>query len=228
MAGIDTLLAPDGAFVIEVPWAKDLLDKNEFDTVYQEHLSEFSLRSIALLGQLFGMELTDVERLSVHGGSMRVTLHRKALGKAVSPRVGDMLAEELAGGMLQADTYDSFALRIAEVGRELLAMLDDLKGQGLKIAGYGAPAKGNTLLNYFGIGTDHLDFLVDRNPLKHGLYSPGMKVPVRSTDAIDDEHPDILLVLAWNFFDEIREQQHAFEAGGGRFLVPLPRPVLVG
>ncbi|WP_188762894.1 class I SAM-dependent methyltransferase [Sandarakinorhabdus glacialis] len=228
MAGIDTLLAPDGTFVIEVPWAKDLLAKNEFDTVYQEHLSEFSLRSIALLARFVGMELVDVERLGVHGGSMRVFLQRSSVGAVATKMVGEMLEEELSEGMLDAKTYDDFALRIGDVRLELMAILDDLKRQGLKIAGYGAPAKGNTLLNYFNIGTGHLDFLVDRNPLKQGLYSPGMKVPVRHTDAIRSERPDVLLVLAWNFFDEIREQQHAFEAGGGRFLVPLPRPVLVG
>lgn len=228
MRGVLTLLADDGTFVIEVPWAKDLLEKNEFDTVYQEHLSEFSVRSLAVLGKLFGLTIVDITRLSVHGGSMRVFLQHSGTARPAAPIVQQMLDEELAAGMLDAEVYGAFAKRIDIVRRDLLAMLVDLKGQGLKIAGYGAPAKGNTLLNYFGIGTETLDFLVDRNPLKHGLFSPGMKIPVHSTDAIGTEKPDILLVLAWNFFDEIREQQSEFEAGGGKFLVPLPEPVLVG
>ncbi|SFJ04236.1 Putative zinc binding domain-containing protein [Sphingomonas sp. NFR04] len=227
MEGIERLLADDGVFVIEVPWAKDLLEKNEFDTVYHEHVSEFSLLSIAELGRYFGLDVVDVTRLPIHGGSMRVFLRPAGIAEP-TPEVGQMLAEERDGGMLVAATYDAFADRIGRVRTDLTMMLEDLKRQGLKVAGYGAPAKGNTLLNYFGIGTDALNFLVDRNPLKQGLYSPGMKIPVLSPDAIAREQPDVLLVLAWNFFDEIREQQSEFTSRGGRFLVPLPEPVLVG
>ena len=129
--------------------------------------------------------------------------------------------------MLSAETYQAFSARIEKVREDLVAMLAELSNQGLKIAGYGAPAKGNTLLNFFKIGPDTLDYLVDRNTLKQGLFSPGMKIPIRSPDAMDAERPDVLLVLAWNFFDEIRLQQKDFVAGGGRFLVPLPTPVLV-
>ena len=227
MEGVTRLLADDGAFVVEVPWAKELLVRNEFDTVYQEHVSEFSLLSMQKLGAFFDLDVVDVHRLPIHGGSMRV-FFRKSGSAAPTPEVQAMLDEELAGGMLEPETYERFAERIETVRVRLLAMLDELKAQGKKIAGYGAPAKGNTLLNYFGIGPDRLDFLVDRNPLKHGLYSPGMKISVKSVDAIVDEKPDVLMVLAWNFFDEIREQQSDFVARGGRFLVPLPEPVLVG
>lgn len=226
MSGVAHLLAPDGTFVIEVPWAKELLDRNEFDTVYQEHVSEFSLLSIQKLGAFFDLEVVDVTRLPVHGGSMRVFLQRSGIS-APTPAVFDMLQEEEAGGMLVSATYDDFSDRVADIGRRLTAMLGDLRAQGLKVAGYGAPAKGNTLLNFYNIGTDDLDFLVDRNPLKQGLYSPGMKIPVRSPEAIETEQPDVLMVLAWNFFDEIRAQQSGFAARGGRFLVPLPEPVLV-
>ncbi|UVO51695.1 class I SAM-dependent methyltransferase [Sphingomonas sp. SUN019] len=226
MAGVEHLLAPDGVFVIEVPWARKLLEHNEFDTVYQEHVSEFSLLSLQKLGAFFDLEVVDVDRLTVHGGSMRVFLRHTGTRKPTAA-VADMLQEERDAGMLDADTYDKFADRISAIGKQLAAMLGDLKGQGLKVAGYGAPAKGNTLLNYFGIGPDKLDFLVDRNPLKHGLYSPGMKIPVRDVDAIAEERPDVLMVLAWNFFDEIRAQQTDFTARGGRFLVPLPQPTLV-
>jgi SAM-dependent methyltransferase len=226
MTGVVRLLDDDGTFVIEVPWAKELLDRNEFDTVYQEHVSEFSLLSMVKLGRFFGLEVVDVHRLPIHGGSMRV-FFRRASKVTATPAVEEMLGEELAGGMLDAVTYDDFADRIEAVRSDLIDMLRELKGQGLKIAGYGAPAKGNTLLNYFGVGPDDLDFLVDRNPLKQGLYSPGMKIPILSPEAIETERPDILMVLAWNFFEEIREQQTAFTSRGGRFLIPLPRPVLM-
>lgn len=227
MQGVETLLADNGTFVLELPWAKDLIEKNEFDTVYQEHLSEFSLLSLVKLGEFFDMQVVDVDRLWVHGGSMRVFMRRAAAGDKPAAIVAEMLKEERDAGMLDAETYDKFAERIDVIRTDLLRMLRDLRGQGLKIAGYGAPAKGNTLLNYFKIGPDELDFLVDRNPLKQELYSPGMKIPVRSTDAIEQEQPDVLLVLAWNFLDEIREQQAGFLARGGRFLVPLPVPALV-
>lgn len=226
MTGVVRLLDEDGTFVIEVPWAKELLDRNEFDTVYQEHVSEFSILSMVKLGRFFGLEVVDVHRLPIHGGSIRV-FFRRASKVIATPAVEEMLGEELAGGMLDAVTYDDFADRIEAIRSDLIDMLRELKGQGLKIAGYGAPAKGNTLLNYFGVGPDDLDFLVDRNPLKQGLYSPGMKIPILSPDAIETERPDILMVLAWNFFEEIREQQTAFTSRGGRFLVPLPRPVLM-
>lgn len=226
MQGVAKLLSADGTFVIEVPWAKELLERNEFDTIYQEHVSEFSLLSIQRLGAFFDLEVVDVTKLSVHGGSMRVFLQRTGVA-APTPAVDAMLREEADAGMLLAQTYDAFSDRIATIGRQLTTMLADLRAKGMKVAGYGAPAKGNTLLNYYGIGADHLDFLVDRNPLKQGLYSPGMKIPVRSPEAIESERPDILMVLAWNFFDEIREQQSSFAARGGRFLVPLPEPTLV-
>jgi SAM-dependent methyltransferase len=225
MAGVMELLDKDGTFVVEVPRASELLARNEFDTVYQEHVSEFSLLSMVKLGEFFDLEVVDVHTLPIHGGSMRVFFQQKGKAKA-TPAVQAMLDDELAAGMLKAKTYDDFADRVEEIRRDLISMLADLKGQGLKIAGYGAPAKGNTLLNYFSVGPNDLDFLVDRNPLKQGLFSPGMKIEVRSPDAIETERPDILMVLAWNFFDEIREQQSEFTSRGGRFLVPLPRPVL--
>ena len=227
MAGVSRWLADDGLFVIEVPWAKDLLDKNEFDTIYHEHVSEFSLLSLVKLGAFFDLVVTDVHRLGVHGGSMRVFMKRAAAAGPVMPVVAEMLAEERDAGMLSVETYQDFSARVDKVRQDLTAMLAELKAQGLKIAGYGAPAKGNTLLNYFKIGPETLDYLVDRNTLKQGLYSPGMKIPIRSLDALKEEKPDVLLVLAWNFFTEIRQQQSDFVAGHGKFLVPLPFPVLV-
>jgi SAM-dependent methyltransferase len=228
MKALEILLADDGVFIIEVPRAQDLLENNEFDTIYHEHVNEFSLLSIARLAEFFDLIVTDVQRLKVHGGSMRVFLHRQSYTATPTPIVQEVLDEELAAGMLSVGTYDAFEKRVSKIGETLLAMLNDFKSGGAKIAGYGAPAKGNTLLNYFQIGPSHLEFLVDRNPLKHNLFSPGMKIPILGPQAIESENPDILLVLAWNFFEEIREQQSQFLSRGGKFLVPLPEPVLVG
>jgi len=227
MRGVVRWLKQDGVFVIEVPWARNLLENNEFDTVYHEHVSEFSLLSIVKLGEFFDLKVVDVHRLGVHGGSMRVTMQRTDAARKATSQVGQMLAEEQECGMQDKRTYIDFADRVHQIGRDLRAMLDDLKAKGIKVAGYGAPAKGNTLLNYFQIGPDRLEYLVDKNTLKQGLYSPGMNIPIRSLDALRENPPEVLLVLAWNFFDEIRDQQHAFTASGGRFLVPLPSPTLV-
>lgn len=228
MRGIDILLADDGVFVIEVPRAKEMIDHNEFENIYHEHVSEFSLRSLAKLGEFFGMEVTDVTHLPhIHGGSMRVFLTRTAAGYREAPVVEQMLAEEMAGGMLEAATYDALARRVDRMGIELRAMLDALKAEGKSIAGYGASARGNTLLTYFGIGTQYLDFLVDKNPLKQGMFTPNTRIPILSVEAIEQRRPDVLFMLAWNFFDEIRGQQAQFAARGGQFLVPLPTPRLV-
>lgn len=228
MEAICILLAPDGTFVIEVPRAKEYIDNTEFDNIYHEHVSEFSLLSIAKLAEFFDLEVTDALSLpDIHGGSMRVFLTRKAAAVSPDPRVAAMLAEERDGGMLERETYDRIAGRVEEIGAELRTMLDGFKAQGLKIAGYGASARGNTLITHFGIGTNYLDFLVDKNPLKHGLYSPNTRIEIKPVSAIDEEMPDVLFVLAWNFFDEICEQQAEFRARGGKFLVPLPVPRIV-
>ena len=229
MEAICVLLADDGTFVIEVPRAKEYIEHTEFDNIYHEHVSEFSLLSIARLAEFFDLAVTDALSLpDIHGGSMRVFLTRKAAGIAASDTVSAMLAEELGNGMLDKQTYDELAARVAEMGEETRAMLDEMKAQGLKIAGYGASARGNTLITHFGIDTSYLDFLVDKNPLKHGLYAPNTRIPIKPVSAIEEEAPDVLFVLAWNFFDEIYEQQAAFRARGGKFLVPLPSPKIVG
>ncbi len=223
------LLAEDGTFVIEVPRAKEMVERAEFDNMYHEHVSEFSLLSIMKLGAFCGLEVTDAKRLpGIHGGSMRIFLTRKSAHVPAEPIVADMLAEETACGMLDKATYDQGVMAFDETGEILRSMLDELKASGKKIAGYGASARGNTLITYFGIDNKYLDFLVDKNPLKHGLYSPNTRIAVRPVEAIEEEQPDILFMLAWNFFDEIYEQQAEFRARGGKFLVPLPTPRLVG
>lgn len=229
MRGIDILLADDGMFVIEVPRAKELIDHNEFDNIYHEHVSEFSLLSLVKLGEFFDLDVTDVHRLPhIHGGSMRVFLTRNAAAVPRAAIVQEMLDEEAAGGMLEASTYQALVKRVDQIGADLREKLSEMKANGLKIAGYGASARGNTLITYFGIGTQYLDFLVDKNTLKHEMYSPNTRIPIKPVSAIETEKPDVLFVLAWNFFDEIHAQQKEFLERGGKFVVPLPSPALVG
>nr|WP_280138509.1 class I SAM-dependent methyltransferase [Aliiruegeria lutimaris] len=225
--GVLTLLADDGVFIIEVPWGKEILETNEFDNVYHEHLSELSLLSIVKLGESVGLDVVDVTKLPVHGGSMRVFMQKSALKTPRTGIVGEMLEDERRAGMTEAETYTAFAERVRDLGGSLCRTLAEIKKDGKTIAGNGAPAKGNTLLNYFRIGPEMLDFLVDRNPLKQGLYSPGMKIPVLAPEAVAERQPDYLLVLAWNFFDEIREQMSEFEARGGKFILPLPMQLII-
>jgi SAM-dependent methyltransferase len=228
MRGISILLSDDGVFVIEVPRAKELLDNNEFDNIYHEHVSEFSLLSIVKLVEFFDLVVSDIQRLPhIHGGSMRIFLRRKAVEPGQSPIVQEMLYEEASSGMLDVASYHALAKRVNAIGSELRTMLSDMKAKKLKIAGYGASARGNTLITYYGIGNQYLDFLVDKNALKHGLYSPNTRIPIKPVEAIEAENPDILFMLAWNFFDEIKQQQAKFLARGGKFIVPLPTPRLV-
>lgn len=224
MEGVGKLLAPEGWMVIEVPWSRQIVMTNQFDNIYHEHLSEMSLLSVARLAERFGMTVADAELLEVHGGSMRVFLRRSDVVDEPSRSVEAMLEAEKAERLTDPATYDAFADRVDAIGADLRRMICQLRAQGHSVAGYGAPAKGNTLLNYFQIGPDMLDFLADRNPLKQGLLSPGANIPVLPREAIFNKRPDYLLVLAWNFFDEIRSQMFEFEAQGGRWIVPLPEP----
>ncbi len=226
VAAATVLLAEGGSMIIEVPRATELIARNEFDTVYHEHLSQFSLRSLVEMCGAFDVVVTHVEAISMHGGSMRVVAARRGL-REPSPAVAEWLAAEQRAGLFAPNTYTAFRARVEDNRARLVGLLADLRRQGLRIAGYGAPAKGNTLLNYCGIGPETLAFLADRSALKHGRYSPGMRVPVVPVERIASDAPDLLLVLAWNFFDEIREQQAAFRARGGRFVVPIPVPAIV-
>jgi SAM-dependent methyltransferase len=227
MQGVVALLDDEGTFVVEVPHAGDLVEKNEFDTVYHEHVSEFSVKSLVDLFAVVGMAVVDIEELTIHGGSMRVFGRRMAPGEAPSAVVTAWLERERALGLLMADTYHAFSRRVAAIRTGLLDMLRTFKSRGARIAGYGAPAKGNTLLNYYGIGPDTLEYLADRNPLKHGLYSPGMHIPVVPAERVLETQPDYLLILAWNFADEIMRQQAEYRRRGGQFIVPIPEPRVV-
>lgn len=225
MEGIATLLAPGGTFVIEVPQALTCITLNQFDTVYHEHLSVFSAASVAALGAPVGLRIVDLEELPIHGGSMRFYLRR---GGTPTPAVDAFLARERAAGLFARQTYADHAARVARIRGDLMSLLARLKSEGRRIAGYGAPAKGNTLLNYYGIGPDTLDFIADRNALKHGRLTPGMRIPVVSPDRIAEARPDYLLMLAWNFRDEILGQQQAFLDAGGRFIIPIPEVEIIG
>jgi SAM-dependent methyltransferase len=226
MGSVATVLDEHGTFVVEVPHAGDLIANNEFDTVYHEHLSEFSVKSLVDLFAFFDMQVVDVQRLSVHGGSMRVSAQRSAVAKP-SAAVQEWLNAEREAGLFEAETYQAFSRRVATIRDRLLEMLADLKANGHTIAGYGAPAKGNTLLNYYNLGSDTLEYLADRNPLKHGLYSPGRRIPVVPPERVLESQPDYLLILAWNFGEEIMRQQEEYRRRGGRFILPIPEPTIV-
>ena len=202
-AGMAHLLAPNGVITLEFPHLESLIDQNQFDTIYHEHFSYFSLVTIDRLATKHGLRVFDVEHLVTHGGSLRVYLCRADTPHATSPCVEALLAHERAIGFEQIDYYSRFSAKVHSTKRQLLSFLIQRKQQGAKICGYGAPGKGNTLLNYCGIGTDFLDFTVDRNPYKHGRYTPGMHIPIFPVSAIDDARPDYLLVLPWNLRNEI-------------------------
>ncbi|MHC4983009.1 MAG: methyltransferase domain-containing protein [Planctomycetota bacterium] len=224
VAALAALLKDDGVVVIEVPYVRDLVDKCEFDTIYHEHLCYFSATSVDRLVRKHGLYLNKVERLGIHGGSLRLYLE---LEENVGESVRKLLAEEEQAGLDSFDYYRSFARRVMAIRRELKAMLAGLKRRGCSIAAYGAAAKGTILLNYVGAGKDLIDFVVDRNVHKQGKYMPGVHIPIFEPDRIRREMPDYILLLPWNFKDEILKQCHIYRRHGGHFIIPIPRPEVV-
>jgi len=227
VAGTARLLAPEGVITLEFPHLERLMAENQFDTIYHEHFSYFSLITIEHLAERHGLRLIDVEELSTHGGSLRVYLTRRGSVRPIAARVGRLLGRERSAGLCDLAAYSSFAEQVRCTKRKLLAFLIAAKDEGKTICGYGAPGKGNTLLNYCGIGTDFLDFTVDRNPYKHGRFTPGMHIPIYPVDAIDALRPDYVLILPWNLKDEIVEQMRHIADWGGRFVVPIPEVTVV-
>jgi SAM-dependent methyltransferase len=227
MSAVAMLLDQDGTFVVEVPHAADLIEHNEFDTIYHEHVSEFTVKSLVELFACFDLGVVDILRLPVHGGSMRVLGRRRSPEAGESVPVAEWIGRERAAALFDAATYEAFAMRVRQIRLRTLELLGGLKGDGRRIAGYGAPAKGNTLLNYYAIGPDTLDFLADRNALKHGLFSPGMHIPIVPAERVAQDQPDYLFVLAWNFGDEILRQQAEYRKKGGKVIMPIPEPVIV-
>jgi SAM-dependent methyltransferase len=221
--GMANLLAPNGVITLEFPHLEHLINENQFDTIYHEHFSYFSLVTICRLAEKHGLKVFDVEHLPTHGGSLRVYLCRAASSQhAVSPAVAALLAHERAIGFEDVVSYGQFSERVHRTKRQLMSFLIQCKEEGAKLCGYGAPGKGNTLLNYCGIGTDFLDFTVDRNPYKHGRYTPGMHIPIYPVSAIDDARPDYLLILPWNLKEEIIKQMRYVGDWGCKLIVPIP------
>ncbi|WP_433928927.1 class I SAM-dependent methyltransferase [Sorangium cellulosum] len=228
--GVKALLREDGLFVIEAPYLVDLLEQRLFDTVYHEHLSYLSVAPLVPFFQRFGLALVDVGHEPVHGGSLRLFVaHAGARAfPSSAPSVAERVAREGASGLGDVATFRRFAGAVEENKRALVELLAALRAAGKRVAGYGAPAKGNTLLNHFGIGPETLDYIVDDNPLKQGLYTPGMHIPVVSALELERRRPDHLLILAWNFAQPVMESQRAFAERGGKFIVPVPTPTVIG
>jgi SAM-dependent methyltransferase len=223
--GMRLLLAPDGLITIENPYVRDLIDHVEFDTIYHEHLFYHSCTGISGLMERHGMHLNHVEYFGdLHGGTLRYHVSHH---QGRSPELEGYLSEEQARGLDTFAFYEGFAQRVEQLRTDLLALLRRLREEGATVAAYGAAAKGSTMLNYVGIGTDLVDFVVDRNTHKQGLLMPGTHQPILPVEALLERRPDYTLILAWNFKDEIMRQQSAYAEAGGRFIVPVPSPEVV-
>ena len=223
VAGMKKLLKPGGVITMEFPHLLRLMDENQFDTIYHEHFSYFSLMSAERIFTAHGLTLFDVEEMWTHGGSLRIyARHQEDEARPVGARVRALLAREKAVGLDRPERYAAFAEQVRETKWRLLEFLIGAKRRGKSIAGYGAPGKGNTLLNYCGVRTDFLDYTVDRNPYKHGRFTPGTHIPIHPPEKILETQPDYVLILPWNLKDEIMEQMSAVQGWGGQFVVPIP------
>src|SRR5216684_1164461 len=223
VAGMKILLKPSGVITMEFPHLQRLMEENQFDTIYHEHFSYFSFVTVEKIFAAHGITLFDVEELPTHGGSLRIYgRHAEDSSKPVTAQVTELRRREEAAGTTRLETYSRFAEQVKETKRKLLEFLIAAKRNGKKIAGYGAPGKGNTLLNYCAIRTDFLDYTVDRNPYKHGRFLPGTHVPIFPPDRIRETKPDFLLILPWNLKDEIIKQNAFIREWGGKFVVPIP------
>ena len=223
VAGLKILLKPQGIITIEFPHLMCLVAENQFDTIYHEHFSYFSFITAERIFAAHDLTLFDVEELPTHGGSLRIYAHHSDdTSKPVSERVIVLKTRELKAGLDNMAYYKAFGEQVKETKRKLLDFLIQAKRAGKSIAGYGAPGKGNTLLNYCGIRTDFIDFTVDRNPYKQGMYLPGTHIPIYHPDKIRERKPDLVLILPWNFKEEIMQQIGYIEEWGARFIVPIP------
>ncbi len=223
VAGIEMVLAPQGVATFEFPHLERLIEGNQFDTIYHEHFSYFSFLTARRVLAAHGLEVFDVEELATHGGSLRVYAQRQATGRwPVGSRVGDLAERERAVGFDRLSGHEAFAPKVMETKWKLLEFLIDCRRNGQHVAGYGAPAKGNALLNYCGIRTDLVEFTVDRNPYKQGQFLPGTRIPIREPEALAQARPDFILILPWHLTDEIVTQLEYTRAWGARCVVPIP------
>ena len=227
IAGFKVLLAAKGLATFEFPHLLELIKHRQFDTIYHEHFSYFSLLALAPLLSRNGLRISRVEKLPTHGGSLRVYVQHADMAAANEPSVATTLAEEKAAGLAEAATYKRFGREVERLKWQLLTLLIGLKESDAKIAGCGAPAKGNTLLNYCGIGKDIVDFTVDRSTWKQGLLLPGTGIPIYQPSAIDEFRPDYVLVLPWNIKEEMMDGMAGIHDWGGRFIIPIPEPQII-
>lgn len=228
VAGFPIVLEPHGTVTCEFPHLQRLFEGNQFDTIYHEHFSYFSLLTIEAIFAKHGLTVFDVEELWTHGGSLRIyARHAADTSRPLTSALQALRAREIAQGFDKIETYLSFEQQVRATKRNLLALLIEAKRSGKRIVGYGAPGKGNTLLNYCGIGPDFLDFTVDRNPYKHGRFTPGTHIPILPPEALDAAKPDYILILPWNVKDEIMAQLAHTRAWGARFIVPIPVATVV-
>jgi hypothetical protein len=223
VAGLKILLSRNGVLTMEFPHLLRMMEDNQFDTIYHEHFSYFSFLTARRVFERHGIRLFDVEKLPTHGGSLRIYgCHEESAAHPVSPRVCALLAEERDAGLDRPETYSAFGKRVHETKRALLDFLIGAKASGKRIVGYGAPAKGNTLLNFCGIRTDFLEYTVDLSPHKQGKYLPGTRIPIYAPSAIRETRPDYLLILPWNLKSEIMSQMSHIREWDGKFVVPIP------
>jgi hypothetical protein len=227
VAGMKILLKPNGVLTLEFPHLLRLMESKQFDTIYHEHFSYFSFLTAEKIFAAFGLVLFDVEELTTHGGSLRIFgRHQEDSSKPITQRVIAMRELEQRAGLTRIESYRSFAEMVKRTKQELLQQLIEIKKARKTIVAYGAPGKGNTLLNYCGIGTDFLDYAVDRNPYKQGRYTPGMHIPIFAPSKIAETRPDYLLILPWNLKDEIMHQMGEIREWGGKFIVPIPEATI--
>jgi hypothetical protein len=227
LRGCVELLDEDGLVVIEVPYLRDLIERVEYDTVYHEHLCYFSVTALLHLFSRVGLSIVRVDHFPVHGGSMRVYAGPQRRHHGHAEAVLAIAEQERMAGLTDLSLYERFAADVRRSRDALFEVLEDLAGKGKEIAGYGAPAKGNTLLNYCGIDWRLIPYTVDKNPLKLGLYTPGTHIPVLPVSTLLERQPDYVLILAWNFAEEIIRQQGEYRARGGQFIIPVPQARVV-
>ena len=226
--GMKILLRTDGVITMEFPHLIQLMLENQFDTIYHEHFSYLSFSTVRKIFAEHGLFVFDVEKLPTHGGSLRIYgCHSENADQPLTSRAKELLEEEKKFGIGQLEAYKSFTEQVKKTKQKLLSLLIDLKNSGRSIAGYGAPGKGNTLLNYCGIRTDFIDYTVDRNPYKHNKFLPGTRIPIYPPEKIKKTKPDYVLILPWNLKEEIMKQNAFIREWGGKFIIPIPEPAII-